>query len=60
MKQFLLQYRFVGGTLRDMSAAVSLIKEAGGRLLHLAPIVGGWVVECSQETGDDLGLMGWE
>jgi hypothetical protein len=51
------------GSLRDRKAAVDLIKEAGGRLLHLVPpflaFPGGWVIEVDQEVGKQLGLLPW-
>ena len=47
------------GDLRDMRAAVELIKEFGGRALHPAPIVGGLVVEAPACVVDICNLIPW-
>lgn len=46
--------------LKDMKAAIDLVKEAGGRVLHLAPIIGGFVLETTSTIADALGLIPWE
>lgn len=46
--------------LRDMKAAIELVKESGGRALHIAPIIGGWVLETTSTIADALGLIPWE
>jgi hypothetical protein len=60
MKLYLLKSEFVGGTKADSIAAIGLIRESGGRWLHVAPIVGGWVVECTPTVAGALGLIPWE
>jgi len=56
MSPFLLPQQ----SLKDMKAAIDLIKEAGGRVLHLAPVIGGFVVETTNQIADALGLIPWE
>lgn len=60
MNTYLLKYQLLGGTWADGKAAVDLVKESGGRTLHIAPIIGGWVVECTSVVADALGLIPWE
>lgn len=46
-------------TLADMRAAIELIKEEGGKVLHVAPVIGGFVVEASANCKINLGLPDW-
>lgn len=46
--------------MRNMKAAADLVVESGGRVLHLAPIIGGLVVEASTEVADLLDLLPWK
>lgn len=46
--------------IRDMKAIIDLVKEAGGRVLHLAPIIGSWVLETTPEIAEALDLVPWD
>lgn len=46
-------------SLSDMKAALDLIKEDGGKVLHIAPILGGFVVEATANCKLHLDLPPW-
>ena len=44
----------------DIKAGNDMVKENGGKVCHIAPIIGGFVVYCTHEVADVCSFIPWE